>query len=381
MTDVKIKIPKEVTGKTLQFENIKELQQWIQQEQQAYQWTSQVGRNFSNHVWNHVSSQFQPVQQQINAINQNFASKQPFDGNINAINSWFTSTYQNKKLILSTSSEYKAVIDLKDSSTTKAVIFLGHLLSIPHLYNHGIENIEMLEGSIEYFQYKKGLSSKDLSAERQALEDLKKEWDTHFTTYKEQEDNLKVNFESTKTNFDKYFKNTQIEISEHLKKHTEDLEELKRTYDQYMSLKAPVEYWKTKRQNHKDNANLFKKWSIGIGLIGAGLFYWFAPHIFSDDKISYWKIAIFVFFGTLFFWTMRVIVKLMLSHIHLESDAHEREVMCQTYLALMRDKTGLEENDKRLILTTLFRPSTSGIMGEDGIPPGLYDVMTKVVSK
>lgn len=168
---------------------------------------------------------------------------------------------------------------------------------------------------------------------------------------------------------------------EHLKKHTDDLEELKKTYDQYMALKAPVEYWKNKRQKHKENFNLFKWWSIGIGIVGAILFAVFVPHFFSDDKISYWKVAIFVFLGTLFFWVMRVIVKLMLSNIHLEGDAHEREVMCQTYLALLRDKTGLEENDKKLILTTLFRPSSSGIMGEDGIAPGLYDVMTKIASR
>lgn len=67
----------------------------------------------------------------------------------------------------------------------------------------------MLEASNEYFQYVNKLSRKDLSAERQALEELKKDWDSHLTTYREQEDLLKTGFETTKTNFDKYFQDTQ----------------------------------------------------------------------------------------------------------------------------------------------------------------------------
>lgn len=138
----------------------------------------------------------------------------------------------------------------------------------------------MLEASHDYFQYVYGLSKKDLSAERQALEELKKEWDSHLTSYKAQEDALKTDFETTKINFDKYFQETQQKVSEHLKKNTDDLEELKKTYDQYMALKAPVEYWKNKREKHKDSAGLFKRWSIGVGIIGAGLFSGFIPHFF-----------------------------------------------------------------------------------------------------
>lgn len=94
-----------------------------------------------------------------------------------------------------------------------------------------------------------------------------------------------------------------------------------------MALKAPVEYWKNKRQTHKDNLSLFKWWSIAVGLVGAVAFSFFVPHFFSDDKVSYWKVPIFIFLGTPFFWSLRVLVILMLSHFHLESDAHEREVM------------------------------------------------------
>ena len=137
-------ISKEITGKTLQFDSIRDLQKWVEQEQEAYQWLSQIRRNFSNNLLSHVNAQFQLIHQQMSAINQSISRTQPFDGHLNAIESWFASTYSKKKLILSISSEFKAVMDLKESSPVKAAVFLGHALSIPNLYQHGIETIEML---------------------------------------------------------------------------------------------------------------------------------------------------------------------------------------------------------------------------------------------
>lgn len=139
MADVKITIPKEITGKTLQFGSISELQVWIQQEQQAYQWVQELRRNFSNHIWNHVTAQFQTVQQQIDAINRSISRTQPFDGHIAAIHSWFESIYPKKKLLLSTSSDFKAVLDLKANNQIKAATFLGHLLSLSNLYQNGLK--------------------------------------------------------------------------------------------------------------------------------------------------------------------------------------------------------------------------------------------------
>lgn len=376
-------ISKDITGKTLQFNSTKALQDWLAQEQQAYQWISQVGKNFSRNLWSHVSSQFLEATSQIDSINQNIAKVQPFDGHINTLNSWFSSTYsRNKKLVLTTSSEFKAVIDLKESSPIKAAVFLAHILSRPHLYQNGVETIEMLEGSYEYFQYKKGVSKKDLSAEKQALEELKKDWDQHLTDYKANEDKLETEFENIKTNFDKYFKDTQNNILEHLTKHTADLDDLKKTYDQFMSLKAPVDYWFQKSKDHSASVSKFRNWTLGVGTLGGitllGLMYCAA---FSDTAINYWKVGFFVVLATLYFWTMRVLVKLLLSNIHLEGDANERVVMSQTYLALLREQSGLNDNDKKLILSTLFRPSSSGIVGDDGIPPGIYDIATKLVSR
>lgn len=381
-TSFNISISKEITGRTLQFDTVQSIQEWLQQEQKAFQWVSQVGNHFSRNVWGHINSQFQGLTSHVNALNQSIIKMQPFDGNLNAINSWFATTYsKNRKLILSTSSEFKAVSDLKNNNLVQATIFLGHILKIPNLYSNGIETTDMIEGSFHFFQYAEGLSKKDLSAERQALDELKKEWDQHLTDYKAKEDSLKTDFETTKTNFDNYFKDTQKNVGEHLTKHTADLDELKETYNNFMALKAPVDYWSQKRTEHAGKVSLFRNWILGVGILGGSGLLWAVHHVFSDGIMNYWKIGFFILLATLYFWTIRVLVKLLLSNIHLEGDANERVVMSQTYLALLREQSGFNDNDKKLILATLFRPSSSGIVGDDGIPPGLYDIITKMVSR
>lgn len=365
----------------LSFANIQELNQWMINEKSKFEWLVKIKRNFSNHVWTHINQQFSPLQNQINAIIKNQSTKTTIKGNLEAIENWFIDTYNNKKLIISNSPDFFAVDELKDKNPIKASIFLGHLISVQNLYSNGIELPEIIEGSHEYFQYIEGLSKKDLNAQRKSLEKLKSEWESHLLEYKNQGEQLKSDINANKVNFEEYFLTAQKRLDDQLEKYTEEMEELKKTYDQYMSMKAPVKYWNEKRTKHIENSNKFRGWAIGIGLIGSIAFVYFLRKEFLNNQIEYWKISVFILFGTLFFWILRILVKLMLSNIHLSGDSLEREVMCQTYLSLLREQSGLSDNDKKLILGTLFRSSSMGIVSDDGIPPGVYDIVTKLISK
>src|SRR5690606_13345675 len=112
-------------------------------------------------------------------------------------------------------------------------------------------------------------------------------------------------------------------------------------YDQFMALKAPVDYWGKKKDQHKGRVGLLKNWALGVGIFGAVGLLISIHHVFSDNAITYWKIGVFVLLATLYFWALRILIKLLLSNIHLEGDADERVVMAQTYLALLRDQSGL----------------------------------------
>jgi hypothetical protein len=56
-------------------------------------------------------------------------------------------------------------------------------------------------------------------------------------------------------------------------------------------------------------------------------------------------------------WVVRILVRLLLSNIHLLTDARERVTMVQTYLALLR-RGKIKDDERMFILQTLFRPET-----------------------
>ena len=98
------------------------------------------------------------------------------------------------------------------------------------------------------------------------------------------------------------------------------------------------------------------------------------------SEVKLWQLGIMLVISTFGIWLTRLSAKIFVSNLHLRIDAGERAVMMKTYLALMREGNGLEENDRKLILQTLFRPSSTGIIKDDG-PSGLLDVLSKSLSK
>jgi len=79
-------------------------------------------------------------------------------------------------------------------------------------------------------------------------------------------------------------------------------------------------------------------------------------------------------------WGLRILVRLFLSAVHLQADADERVTMLQTYLALMKNGEGIQDDDRALMIQTVFRPASSGIVKEDGIPATMWDLMGRALA-
>lgn len=90
--------------------------------------------------------------------------------------------------------------------------------------------------------------------------------------------------------------------------------------------------------------------------------------------------ALLIFASSSILWIIRIVVKIALSNLHLSEDAYERVVMIQTYLAFIKEGHGLEENDKQLILSSLFRPSNIGII-KDESSISIGDIISSLKAK
>ena len=51
--------------------------------------------------------------------------------------------------------------------------------------------------------------------------------------------------------------------------------------------------------------------------------------------------------------------------------------MTETYLSLM-ESDKLQDQDRQIILHALFRHSADGIVKDDGVPPGLAEMLTRI---
>jgi hypothetical protein len=75
--------------------------------------------------------------------------------------------------------------------------------------------------------------------------------------------------------------------------------------------------------------------------------------------------ALYFFMVSIIIWLSRILLKIIFSNLHLKEEAHEKETQILTYLALIKEDAGLEENDRKLILEAIFRPSTNGLIKDE----------------
>lgn len=150
------------------------------------------------------------------------------------------------------------------------------------------------------------------------------------------------------------------------------IEATDRTFTLRMGLEAPVRYWRTKHRQHQW---AWKVWggAVILYLIVVGIAVGCAfPAIWNaipvGQSLSGRHILLVTSIGaalTLIFWVARLLIRIFLGERHLATDAEERRVMTQAYLALM--KAGAASNEERsIILASLFRGAQDGIVREEG---------------
>lgn len=155
---------------------------------------------------------------------------------------------------------------------------------------------------------------------------------------------------------------------------------LKKLYDTDLALRAPALYWTEKQRRHRVAAVsygivfavfvataliLFVK--FGIGILDAA-----AQAAAQSNSIvpRLTEIAVPAFLGV---WVLRIIGRMLATHMQLLEEAGERTTMVKTFLALMKDEERgslVKDEDRILILSALFRHSSPS--GTDDAPPASW---------
>jgi len=162
-----------------------------------------------------------------------------------------------------------------------------------------------------------------------------------------------------------------------------DLENLTKTYDDKLALHAAVKYWGIQQDSHNYKAKFYVK-ALGVTTVVVLLtIILFA--IFGLDKpfkeVAVSRLVTAAAITTFGIWIIKIVGNIFMSHLHLATDAQERRTMIHTYLALTRKGQGPKEEDRQLILQTLFRPSTTDMVKNDQGPTQLVDLINRLSPK
>lgn len=160
------------------------------------------------------------------------------------------------------------------------------------------------------------------------------------------------------------------------------------SYREAMALQAPVEYWTKKAKGHKADeekalGRLFIYFPVALALItliftGSAAYLLNVPQAKLPPGLYVIASAGLASVAGLLFWIGRLLTKLYLSEHHLRHDAEERAVMTTTYLALTAEQAA-SDADRQIILTSLFRTTSDGIVKEEGtLDPSLASLIAKI---
>lgn len=226
----------------------------------------------------------------------------------------------------------------------------------------------------ESFEELRGQAEQLVADKREAYEELHRDYNGLAEAIRRAADEQARQFEDAQ-------RARQETFTKLTDQHARDMEALRKTFREEIALRAPAEYWESKRNGHRRMAWITGAASfVGI-LAAAGLLGWQIHDVLIETPRGStpepWRVVVLALIAVFLVWAIRLIVRMFLSHLHLLTDAGERVVMVQTYLSLLEGDRLASKEDRQLILQALFRPAADGIVKDEGVPPSYLEWLTR----
>jgi hypothetical protein len=379
-------------GGPIAFYSSEEIDGWMNVERQAWSWViSEANQDGNlNTLAQAYNNRWNAIQTPINNLKQpqGKANPKPL---VEQIGVAIKAGYGPGGILHSSNTDAKWIEDVKQRMGARTA---AYGLAIKVIVKNGGQlntpNAASVSAVLESALYERGLNN-NAETERAALEVLKNNWSTDFSSHRTRQDQLSQEFTTLKSNaetlisehkksFDETFQKNEIEFKRIDSETKKNLEDLQKSYEEHMSLKAPVKYWTTRSWFQFGTAII---WLGILGLLtGLVLQYDRAnlDQILTVDKTTIPKIGYALLVITLFLWGVRILVRLFLNSVHGFNDARERATMVKTYLSLLKDGVAIKAEDRVFLLKTLFRPSSSGLVKDDAIPP-FFEALAQVTNR
>ena len=356
------------SGTEKKFADIDELREFMQHQYDAWSWLQQVAQKDPNlfQVWNLFNIYFVQIDSLIEWYNSQPKQNQ---AEIDVVKRYKNTTRStiNQGFILDETPIACFVSNIRDKESPEIA---GYTLALLINVNLKLNTAPAYKGSYWAMQYLSGF-----------LDDPTKPQQEIFGSIIERQITQQAN------DLKDFVNGTKNEISNF------------KTYCiEKIALQSPAKYWSTKRTNHQNAMRLMAVVTIFVAVLSLWLFVLAAVnfHEFKDifgsiigaprtstesELLGIVKqISILLAISTIGVWLTRLSTKIFISNLHLKMDAEERHTMFQAYIALLSQDKGLNEDNRQLILQSLFRPSTTGFIKDEG-PTSIPEALAKGASQ
>jgi hypothetical protein len=384
------------------FDEPEKLLAWVQQQRGLYTFHSNVSQRYQMHsLFNSFDQSWNNLQQQITNGLQRFKDDPGnYNTRVEQFSQDFDSFLKNKQLFTDEAPFYPFI----QKQASKSVEFGLAVIAVAFDVNVTQLDRKMHQGLIEAEAYFSG-NSEMVQNESESLNRLHKSWDEELTNHRDSWQteyqakideatlqNQKVNglisdwqdqTETQTSDLETHTNKFKSQFDSELADAKTELENLTKTYDDKLALHAAVKYWGIQLKSHNKKAIGF---AIALGLmtlvvISTIIIFSYSTLDAPIKEIHLSKIFTAAALTTFGIWLIKILANIFMSHLHLATDAQERRTMIHTYLALTRKGQGPKEEDRQLILQTLFRPSTTDMVKNDQGPTQLVDMINRLSTK
>jgi hypothetical protein len=173
----------------------------------------------------------------------------------------------------------------------------------------------------------------------------------------------------------------KVDLDKYKDETKEQLDAFRKAIEAQNAFEAPIAYWQNKAAVHKRLTWIFGGVAV-VSFLATGVAATLhagslLPTVSDPGKLPLGQIGAFVAVSLVVFWALRLIVRILLSQLHLATDADERVTMVQTYLALLAADKAPNKEDLATIVGSLFRPGTDGVVKDEAAPQLWYEWLTR----
>ena len=284
--------------------------------------------------------------------------------------------------------------------------FLGAFNYLTNRISGNIPNKDYLTGAIIGYEFENKAVS-DISSrkksEKKSIDHIRNQFDKHL---QESESDLVshliaynksyegktqeiIDFKAAKEKlFTDWFITSKGEFETFDTNSRRSIEELEKTYEEMLRLKKPAEYWKKRAEKLNKEGWYATKSMICLIIIASITLYILliiAPDgmlkSFAQDTSAAIKWSIvYIMFISLMVYGIRVTHRIAFSSFHLARDAEEREQLTHVYLAMIKDNE-ISQEEKNLIIQSLFSRADTGLLKEDSSPTMPNDLIGKLINR